>query len=75
MTRVQVLMDTQMHKQVKALAKKRNISTSKLIRNTIKDQLLPKKTNTALLLLSVEKTAKQGLPKDLSTNDSYIYGN
>jgi len=74
MTRVQVMMESDMHQQIKNLAKRRNISTSKLIRQTLKTQLVKSKNSTTDVLLKAASKAKGGMPADLSTNDYYIYG-
>jgi predicted transcriptional regulator len=75
MERVQILLKPETFKKVKILAKKKNISTSGFIRGAVEKELKKEtvsKSGAGVLRDAAQKAYKGG-PKDLSTNDDYLY--
>jgi len=77
MNRVQVLLYPETHQKIKNLARKKKISTSKFIREAAEEKLNQEypvtKKKTIDVLREAGKNAFKGGPKDLSSNDDYLY--
>ena len=74
--RTQILLEEGQREFAKREAVKRDMSLSKFIRIVLDKAISRKKDETpADVLERMEKNAVKGLPKDLSTNDDYLYGN
>jgi len=77
--RTQILFPKEDLLEIKELAKTRKISMSELVRKEIKNKTLRKsgKMNGAEAMLKMAEWAKKHntkAPRDLSSNDDYLYG-
>ena len=77
MNRVQILLKPETLQKVKMVAKRKKVSASKLVREAVEkelDLLYPKvKQDTVEVLRNAAKHAFKGGPRDLSSNDDYLY--
>ena len=79
MIRKQILLTPTLEYEVKQYAKEKDISFSAAIRTMLEkatNAITPKKNSGVEALLKMAENAKsvKGAPKDLSSNDDYIYG-
>ncbi|MBD3365820.1 hypothetical protein GF360_00555 [candidate division WWE3 bacterium] len=76
MNRVQVLLKPETITKVKKAAKKNKTSASGFIREVVEKELEKEKSkkDPIKILLNAAKNASKGGPRDLSTNDDYLYG-
>ena len=76
--RTQILFPEEDLELLREIAVEKGISVSKTVRNLVKDRLKDKKKRNAVevLLEAIEWTRKNKIagPKDLGTNDEYLYG-
>ena len=75
--RTQVLFPEEVYRQLKIEAALRETSVSKLVTGAVNDCVIKKKKRTAggEFLEYLAKHAYKGrVPKDLSSNDDYLYG-
>lgn len=75
MDRIQVLLQPETLDAVKKEARRREVSASGYIRKVVERELKRKKkeVNATEIFLKRARNAFKGGPKDLSTNDDYLY--
>jgi len=75
MDRIQVLLKPETIQKVRTEAKRRNVSASGYIRKAVEKEIKKgkKKVNATEIFLKRAENAFKGGPKDLSTNDNYLY--
>lgn len=76
MIRTQVLLTPTLHEALKTMAQAKGKSFSALVRDLLGKIVLKKKNTGGEILLEMAKHAfsDPNLPKDLATNDEYLYG-
>jgi len=75
MIRAQILLTPTLTEELKIVASEKNKSFSAVVREMLEKGLAKqrKKQNAGDFLLKLAKNAVTGGPKDLSTNDDYLY--
>lgn len=76
MIRTQVLLTPTLYELLKLRAQEESISLSAVVRKALDKLLRPKKKTGGEILLEMAKHAGSNpkAPKDLATNDKYLYG-
>lgn len=76
MVRAQILFTPDLYEELKLAAQQRRESISSIVREAVKKDIRSqqKKGKNILELLAKHAVSCPSAPRDLSTNDSYLYG-
>lgn len=75
MIRTQILLTPELYEEVKAEAQRKKTSISSVVRESVHKTLVKKKKSSRdiLLAMAAEAASDPNIPRDLSSNDDYLY--